>query len=187
VIATRAWSVGLGIFVAHRHEFRKRFVQLQQAPQPQGQPDVAEVPQSVELNVPELDQDRFVVARVVVGRRIKPRRVGTVLAAEPSAQLRPTVPLALLQFAQVRDHPMPRALGRAEGFHQRPVGVPLAVLASLQAFKKHRIPAVKSDPSATRMPRKEGKTRGKVVTTSTLRSETPPDNRANAVGKRQKT
>ena len=140
MIATRAWSVGLGIFVAHRHEFRKRFVQLQQAPQPQGQPDVAEVPQPVPLNLLELDRHRLVVSRVVVVRRIEERRLGTRFPVQPPAQLCPPAPLALLQFAQVRDHPMPRAPGRAVGFHQRPVGVTFDVLASFEAFEKHPHP-----------------------------------------------
>jgi hypothetical protein len=74
--------------------------------------------------------------------RFKKGLARTRFPIQTPPQLRPAVPFALLEFAQVRDHPMPRTLGRAVGFHQRPIGVPLAVLASFEAFKKRRIPAV---------------------------------------------
>ena len=52
-------------------------------------------------------------------------------------KLRPTALFALLEFAQIRDDALPRSLGGAIRFHQRPVDVRLSVLPSLKATQKH--------------------------------------------------
>ena len=95
----------------------------------------------LKANVLELDQDRLVVGRIGVVRRIKQRRLRPDSAIQSATELRPAVLLALLEFAEVGHHPVSRALGRANRFDQRPVRVSFAVLASLEPLEKHHIPA----------------------------------------------
>ena len=130
------------LFATRWHQPRQQPVQTQQTPESQCQPDIAKIPQSLETDALELDQNRFVVLGIVVVWRIKQGRLRTLLLVQTPAQLRPAVLLALLQFAEVRDHPVPRALGRADRFDQGPVGVSFAVLASFQSLEEHGFLAV---------------------------------------------
>jgi hypothetical protein len=77
-------------------------------------------------------------------RWIEERGFGAGATVEPLTQLRPPAPLALLQFSQIRHHPMTRAAGRANRLNQRPVGVLLAALVSFEALQKHRILAAET-------------------------------------------
>ena len=121
---------------------RQELVQTQQPPKAQRQPDVAEVPQPLETNTLEFDQNRLIVGRVVVVRRIKQRRLRPGSAIQSVTELSPAILLALFQFAEVGHHPVSRALRCADRFDQSPVGVSLAILASLQSLEKHRVLAV---------------------------------------------
>ena len=131
----------MGVILVFCGEVVPPEVRWRRGGQPQRQPDVAKITQPLETDVLQLDQHRLVVGRIVVVWRVKQRRLWLSLAIEATAQLRPAALLALLEFAELGHHAMTRALRCANRLDQRPVAVPLAVLASFQAFEKHHIPA----------------------------------------------
>jgi hypothetical protein len=102
------------LFPARRHQVRQELVQAQQPPKSQRQPDVAEVAQPLKTNTFEFDQHRLVVARLVVRRRVKQRRLRPGSAIQSVAESSPAIPLALFQFAEIGHHPVSRALRRAD-------------------------------------------------------------------------
>src|SRR5512143_800071 len=63
-----------------------------------------------------------------------------ILLVHPAAQRRPAGLLPSLHVAQIRDHLLPRAAGRADRFHQRPVDVALAILPPLVPPQEHPRP-----------------------------------------------
>jgi hypothetical protein len=78
-------------------------IQPQQSPQPQRQPDIAEVAQPLEPNALQFDQHRFVIGRLVVVRRIKQRRPRPRAAVQAPTELHTAVVLALLEFSELGD------------------------------------------------------------------------------------
>ncbi len=112
-------------------------VQPHQAPQSQCQPGVAEVAQSLQTHTFEIDQHRFVVRRVLHGRRIEERGLGSLSAIQVPTKLGPTAALAPLEFSQIGHDALSGALLGTVRLHQSPVGVDLAILATLTAPEKH--------------------------------------------------
>jgi hypothetical protein len=68
-------------------------------------------------------------------RQLRP--LPAILAVEMRAELRPTVLFAGLQFAEIRDHSLPRSPRRAKRLDERPIRVSLAVLAPVTPPQKH--------------------------------------------------
>ena len=83
-------------FSALGDQLLEEAVEAEQSPEPQGQPDVAEMPHPLESKVAELDQDRLVIGGLVVVGRVEEGRLWShpSLAVERATELRPAALLA---------------------------------------------------------------------------------------------
>jgi hypothetical protein len=63
--------------------------------------------------------------------------LGFTLFIEDLNRGQPTRLRGVVQLAQVAQSFLTRTIGRAHGFHQRPIRVPLAVLATMVRPQKH--------------------------------------------------
>jgi hypothetical protein len=114
-------------------------IQLQQPPQPPGQPDIAEAARPFKVDITQLDQHRLIVIGLIIMRRIEKRRLGPGGVAYPR-ECGQVGPSHWSRHGSIR-RGRPR-LGAASrvvsgGLNKDPVGVLLAALPPLAAFEKH--------------------------------------------------
>ena len=124
-----------------RHEPIQKRVQLQQSPQAERQPHVAERPHPLHAYATQLDPNGVVGIGGLVNRRIEQRRRRRRLAIEIATELRPAALFARLEFAEIRDDALPRPLPGAIRLDERPVRVNLSVFASIVASQEHPSPS----------------------------------------------
>jgi hypothetical protein len=126
-------------FTALGDELLEQAVKTEQSPESQGQPDVAEASHTLKAKVTELDQNRLVIGRLVVVRRVEQRgfRASPSLAGEGPAELRPATLLTAREFSKIGDNAVSRASCRTIRLDEGPVDVGLAILPPLATLKEH--------------------------------------------------
>ena len=137
---------------------RHDLVQLQQPPQPQAQPHVAERPGigPPRRGQPHADDVRFVgqgQARIV-GKQ--PQLLGIPVAVVEDDRPLPPPLLAVVEFPQMRHDPLPRPFLSPQALHQGPVAVDLARLLPCVLPQKHRLPPDIQDAKESGGSKREG-------------------------------
>src|SRR5262249_6974425 len=127
------------LFPALGDESLEQDIQTEQTPQPPGQPDVTEASQSLQPNVTKLDEDGFVLVRLIIARWAEQRRfwASPSFAIERPAELCPATLLTARKLPEIGDDAMPRAASGAIGLDQRPVDMGLAVLSPRAPLEEH--------------------------------------------------
>ncbi len=108
-------------------------LQAQRLPQPPTQPDIAEVPATLQAEASQIDADRFLGQLVVEESRLAfDANDGLCQGPRPH-------PAASVQFAELRYRLLPYLAADAYGANQSPIGVRLAVLGDCGMSQIHEL------------------------------------------------
>ena len=115
-------------------------VQPQPLPQVPPQPPIAELPGSRPAHPIQTDlDDPFILGALGAVRREEGQLDVLSLRINDLDGLPPPRGRRGVELPQVAHRPLPRAIGGADGLHQRPVGVVLAVLRAPVRSQEHRV------------------------------------------------